>query len=64
MYLLGLDDFENGRYEQAIQRLTPVTSEDTAMGQSAFLYLGQSYLKLDNYNAASLALDKAARMDR
>ena len=32
------------------------------MGQSACLYMGQAYLKLDNSNAATLALEKAARM--
>lgn len=63
LYLLGLNDYEAGRYEEAIRKLTPVSTDDSAMGQSAFLYIGQSYLKLGNYNAATLALDKASRMD-
>lgn len=63
LYLLGIDDFETGSYEQAIQRLTSVSADQTAMGQSAFLYIGQSYLRLGNFNAASMAFDKAARMD-
>ena len=63
LYLLGLNDYETGRYEEAIRRLTPVSTDNSAMGQSAFLYIGQSYLQLGNYNAASMALDKASRMD-
>ena len=62
LYILGVDDYEHGLYRQAIDRLTPVTSQDNAMAQSACLHIGQSYLKLDNNNAATLALEKAARM--
>lgn len=62
-YILGMAEFKDGQYEEAISTLTPVTAHDSAMGQSAFLYIGQSYLKLGNYNAATLALDKAVRMD-
>ncbi len=63
LYILGVDDYNAGRYQQAIERLTPVTPLDNAMGQSAYLYIGQSYIKLDNFTAASMALDKACRMN-
>lgn len=63
LYILGVEDFRNGKYRQALERLAPVTSEDTALGQSAYLYIGQSYLKLDNSNAATVALEKACRLD-
>lgn len=33
------------------------------MGQSAYLYIGQSYLQTGNVNGALLALEKAYRMD-
>lgn len=62
LYLLGVDDYENGLYRQAIDRLSHVSDQDNAMGQSACLHIGQSYLKLDNNNAATLALEKASRM--
>jgi len=62
LYLLGVEDYESGDYRSAIERLAPVSSSDNAMGQSACLYMGQSYLQLDNNNAATMALDKAARM--
>lgn len=62
LYILGVDDYRHQRWLQAVERLTPVSSDDSAMGQSACLYMGQAYLKLDNSNAATLALEKAARM--
>lgn len=60
LYILGVDDYNHGMWKQAIERLTPVTSDSGEMGQSAYLFIGQSYLKLDNYNAAAMALEKAA----
>jgi tetratricopeptide (TPR) repeat protein len=62
LYILGVENFRSGNYTKAIERLTPVTSEDNVMGQGAYLYIGQSYLELENYNAATLALEKACRM--
>ncbi len=63
LYILGLTDYREGRYEAAIEALTPVTQHPDAMGQSAYLLIGQSYMKLGNVNAAAMALDKAAKMD-
>ena len=63
LYILGVEDFRTGKYERAIERLAPVTKEDNTIGQSAYLYIGQSYLKLDNNNAATVALEKACRLD-
>jgi len=62
LYILGLDDYNAGHYQEAIERLTPVTAEDSSIGQSAYLYIGQAYLHLGNFNAAAMALDKACRM--
>ena len=63
LYILGVDCYRTGRYDDAIRYLTPVSEEDSRIGHSSLLYIGQSYLKLDNYNAATLALDRAARMN-
>ncbi|MDE6628497.1 MAG: tetratricopeptide repeat protein [Muribaculaceae bacterium] len=63
LYILGVEDFRNGKYQQAIDRLAPVTAEDSPIGQSAYLYIGQSYLRLGNNNAATVALEKACRLD-
>lgn len=62
LYILGVDSYRNGSYESAIRRLTTVSEEDSKIGHSACLYIGQSYLRLDNYNAATMALEKAVRM--
>lgn len=62
LYILGVEAYRNGNYSHAVELLTPVSTDDTAMGQSACLYIGQAYLKLDNFNAATLALEKACRM--
>ncbi len=62
LYVLGLSEYRTGDYLRAIDDLTPVTKQDNAMGQSAYLLIGQSYLREGNYNAALMALDKAYRM--
>lgn len=60
LYILGVTDYRNGKYKEAIDRLTPVAQDLTAMGQSAYLFIGEAYMQLGNYNAASMALEKAA----
>lgn len=60
LYILGLDAFQDGNYETAISYLQGATLPDDAMGQSAWLYLGQSYVKTGNINSASMAFEKAA----
>lgn len=61
-YILGLSEYRAGNYDRAIADLTPVTAEDNAMGQSAYLVIGQAYTRLDNYNSALIAFEKAYRM--
>ncbi len=63
MYILGVSQYKNQEYTEAIETLEGVTKEDNAMGQSAFLLIGQSLLKNKNNHAAMLALDKAVKMD-
>lgn len=61
-YMLGVEAFNGGQYDRAIALLTRAADSDNAMGQSALLFIGQSYLHQGNNNAATLALDKAYRM--
>lgn len=62
LYILGVDDFDAGRYTDAIYRLTPVTEQATgALRQSAYLYIGQCLMEQGDSAAAILAFDKAAR---
>lgn len=62
-YILGVSHYKNHEYEKAIKSLEAVTQEKNALGQGAYLMIGQSFLKSKDYNAAMLALDKATKMD-
>lgn len=62
-YILGVDAYNKGDFRGAVEKLQPVLSENNAMGQSAYLYLGQSYIQLGNNDAALLALDHAVKND-
>ncbi len=62
LYMVGLDHYASGDYQEAIRSLGHVADADDAMAQSASLYLGQAYLKEDETDAAILAFDKALRM--
>lgn len=59
LYILGTDEYHNGRYTEAASLLSRVATDPSAMGQSAGLFLGQSYLKTGNTNAALLAFERA-----
>lgn len=60
-YILGVDAYDHGNYSNAVTLLTRAVSDKNAMGQSAYLYLGQSYIQLGNYDAALLSLDRAVK---
>lgn len=62
LYALGVCEFSKGDYEAARHHLGEVTVADDEMAQSAYLYVGQAYLREDNTNAASLAFQKAYTM--
>lgn len=62
LYILGVSEYNAGEYSQAIAHLTPATMGDNAMGQSAYLFIGQSYQKEGDNDAALLAFEKASRM--
>lgn len=61
LYILGLAEYEQGNYDRAIQALEPVSADDSAMGQSAYLYIGQALVNRGDKSAALLAFDKALR---
>lgn len=63
-YILGLAQYGDGEYSDAIKSLTPVSNQNSAMGQSAFLYIGQAMIKLDeDTNGAIMAFNRALSMD-
>ena len=64
LYILGAMAYADGDYPAAVRLLTPVSRDcDNAMGQSAYLYIGQSLLHQSDASAAMLALEKAWRLD-
>lgn len=63
LYILGTARYSRGDYEQAVACLEPVTTVNTAMGQSAYLYVGEALMKLGRTDAALMAFDNALRRD-
>lgn len=63
LYLLGVNAYDNGDDRRAIELLTPATQCNDALGQSAYLYVGQALMREHDLDAALPALEKAYRMD-
>lgn len=63
LYILGINAYQQGDLEKAVRLLTPVTRQTNAIGQSAYLYIGQASLQQGNMDAALMALEKAYRLD-
>lgn len=63
LYMLGVSEFKAGNYKAAIDRLRHVTDEANAMGQSAYLYLGNALVKEGNADGAIMAFENAYRLD-
>lgn len=61
-YTMGVLDYQDGNYAAAVSHLAPATTATGALGQSAFLYLGQARLKQGDTRAAMLAFEQAANM--
>lgn len=63
VYALGVIDFDEGRYDEAAGRFSQLTEENDAIGQSAYLYLGQCAVRSGDDSGAALAFEKAYRMN-
>ncbi len=64
LYLVGVDDFENGDYSEAVEHLRPVCdSEDPKAAQSAYLFIGQAQLHQGDSDAALMSFEKALGID-
>lgn len=61
-YIVGMERYQTGMYEDAIDMLAPVAELSDRMGQSAALTIGQSYMALGNTKLAIMAFNKAARL--
>ena len=62
LYIMGILDYRNLEFEKAIEHLGQATGDEDVLAQSAYLYIGQSYLRTGNMNAASIAFEKALEM--
>lgn len=62
LYAIGAIEYDEGRYNAAVQHFSMITDRPDAIGQGAWLYLGQCYLRQNNPSSAALAFEKAYRM--
>lgn len=62
VYILGEDAYDKGDYSKAIEWFSLATQQDDIRAQRALLLIGQSYMHKQNYDAALLSLDRAAKI--
>ena len=62
-YIMGVLYYRNAEWQSAIDCFAEVTGEDDELAQSAYLYLGQCYVKTGNMDGATIAFEKALNMD-
>lgn len=59
LYILGLAEFNDGNIDNATGLFQRATVADGKIGQGAWLYLGQCYVKKNNPDGALMAFEKA-----
>lgn len=62
-YAMGVLNYRDGQYRAAVSNMNHVTGLADALAQSAYLYIGQSEMKLNEMDPAAIAFQKAAAMD-
>lgn len=62
LYIMGVLHYRNAEWQDAADCFGRVTGEDDELAQSAYLYLGQAYVKTGNMNGAAIAFEKALNM--
>lgn len=63
LYILGVSEFDEGNWDNAIKLLQRAVPAGNAMGQSAYLLLGQAYQQRGNQDAAVMAFEQAYRQN-
>lgn len=63
LYALGVDDYENGRFDDAARRFEQVVESSTdELTQSAWVYLGQCRLHTGDERGAAIAFERASTL--
>lgn len=62
VYALGVIKYSMGEKEEALKLFSTLTDYRDAIGQSAWLYIGQTEASHGDDNAAAMAFEKASRM--
>lgn len=62
-YILGVSEYEKGDYDASVKLFQQAIGNHSAMEQSAWLYLGQSYLKRGDKSQALMAFENAYKVD-
>jgi len=63
VYKGGMAQFQTGNYQRASDYLKVSANGDDEIAQASSYYLGQSYVKLENYQFASTSFSAASKLD-
>lgn len=62
-YMVGISYYQLNQYDNAINYLSRATVSNDSVSQNAYMYIGLSYLKLDDPSKASMAFQTASQMN-